>query len=74
MQIGLRVLKITSGIQSLLRPSRRDSQANVVILQTFRLHVEYQPLTESEVITASTGKQNTNKISMLGIPGERGNG
>ena len=34
IQIELRVLKITDGIQSLPRPSRRDSQANVVRLQT----------------------------------------
>ena len=34
IQMGLRVLKITKASISLPRPSRRDSQANVVRLQT----------------------------------------
>ena len=43
IQIGLRVLKINEGTISLPRPSRRDSQANVVRLQTYRLHWNSSP-------------------------------
>ena len=43
IQIGLRVLKITMASISLPRPSRRDTQANVVRLQTCWLHIKVQP-------------------------------
>ena len=43
VQIGLRVLKVNKGTISLPRPSRWDSQANVVRLQTCRLHWNSSP-------------------------------
>ena len=51
---GLRVLKINEGTISLPRPSRRDSQANVVRLQTCWLHWNSSP--EGVSTSRSTGK------------------
>ena len=67
IQMGLRVLKINEGTITLPRPSRWDSQANVVRLQTCRLHWNSSP--EGVSTINSTGKEYSQDIKTL-IPEE----
>ena len=72
IQIGLRVLKITDGVQSLPRPSRRDSQANVVSLQPVACMWNRSPRRIRRSVLQSTGKQNSTRYQCFEFQWERG--